>query len=158
LLSLNPTELNRLLPDIINGEEFMLKKIIIRLIYAVISATILSLIGNYLSSKLERLPRILRDSRFSGSNQKSRKQGTRDSLETTDCKPLDECKRLRKETRPRNSGSRNQRKSRIKIEENRCNRAGEIKGQPKSQRQCHTRNGRNIHDTSVKDRSVSQRR
>ncbi len=135
----------------------MLKKIIIRLIYAVISATILSLIGNYLSSRLERLPRILRDSRFSGSNQKSREHGTRENLETTDCKPIDECKRLRKETRPRKSGSRSQRKSRA-IEQNRCNRAGEIKGQPKSQRECRSRNGRNISDTNVKDRAASTRR
>jgi hypothetical protein len=137
----------------------MLNQIILRVIYAIISATILSIIGNYLSSKLEGLPRILRDGRFSGANQKTNKQKKRDNPEPNDCKVpkvIDASNHIRKEYRPRNSKPKNQRsKSQARVEQSRCKGAGETK--LKSQRQCHNRNSRNLSDANVKDRAFSQR-
>jgi hypothetical protein len=135
----------------------MLNRIILRIIYAVISATILSIIGNYISSKLVSLPRILRDGRVSGTNQKTGKQKKQDKSSPNDCKAGDASNRFWKEYRRRNSKSKNQRsKSQAKVEQNRCKGTSEMK--PKSQRQCHNRNGRNISDANVKDRAFSQRR
>jgi hypothetical protein len=135
----------------------MLNRIILRAIYAIISATVLSVIGNYISSKLEGLPRGLRDGRFPGANQKTGKQKKRDNCSPKDCKAIDASNRPRKEYHPRNSKPKNQRsKSQPGVERNRCKGPREMK--PKSQRQCHNRNGRNFSDTNVKDRAFSQRR
>jgi hypothetical protein len=135
----------------------MLNRIFLRVIYAVISATILSIIGNYISSKFEGLPRILRDGRFSGANQKTGKQKKQDKSSPDDCKAIDESNRSRKKYRRRNSTSKNQRsKSPPRVEQNRCKDPGEIK--PKSQRQCHNRNSHNLSDANVKDHAFSQRR
>jgi hypothetical protein len=135
----------------------MLNRIIARIIYAIISATILSIIGNYLSSKLESLPRILRDGRFSGTNQKTGKQKKRGDIDPKDCKAIDAANRKQKEHRLRNSKSKNQRsKNQPGVVQNRCKGLREMKS--KSQRQCHNHNGRSISDTNVKDRAFSQRR
>jgi hypothetical protein len=134
----------------------MLNRIILRVIYAVISATILSIIGNYLSSKLESLPRILRDGWRSGAHQKTGKQGKRDNSSPNECKAIDASNRTRREYRPRNSKPKNQRgKNQARVEQNRRKGAGEMK--LKSQRQCHNRNGRNISAANIKDRAFSQR-
>jgi hypothetical protein len=135
----------------------MLNRIIVRIIYAIISATILSIIGNYLSSKLESLPRILRDGRFPGANQKTGKQRKRNDIDPKDCKAIDASSRLKKEHRPRNSKSKNQRsKNQPGVAQNRCKGSHETR--PKSQRQCHNRTSRSFSDTNVKDRAFSQRR
>jgi hypothetical protein len=135
----------------------MLNRIISRVIYAVISATILSIIGNYISSRLVSLPRILRDGRFSGANQKTGKQKKRDNCSPNDCKVIDGSNRIGKGYRPRKSKPKNQRsKSQARVEQNRCK--GPVEMKPKSQRQCHNRKGRNLSDVKVKDRSFSQRR
>jgi hypothetical protein len=135
----------------------MLNRIISRIIYAIISATILSIIGNYLSSRLESLPRMLRDGRFSGANQKTGKQRKRNDIEPKDCKAIDASNRLQKDYRQRNSKSKNQRsKNQPGVVQNRCKGPREMKS--KLQHQCHNRNGRNISETNVKDRVFSHRR
>jgi hypothetical protein len=137
----------------------MLNQLILRVIYAVISATILSIIGNCISSKLEGLPRMLRDGPFSGAQEKTGKQNKREYIEPPDRKAINASKRLRKGIRSRNSNSKNQRsQSRPRVEQNRCKGSSEMKGQPKFQRQCHNRSGRTLPDANVKDRVFSQRR
>jgi hypothetical protein len=135
----------------------MLNRIILRVIYTVISATILSIIGNYISARLESLPRILRDGRLSGAHQKTDKQGKRDNSSPNDCKAIDASNRAGREDRRRNSKCKNKRgKNQARMEQNRCKGASETK--LKSQRQCHNRNGRNISDANIKDRAFSQHR
>jgi hypothetical protein len=134
----------------------MLNRIISRVIYAVISATILSIIGNYISSRLEGLPRILRDGWLSGANHKTGRQGKRDTNSPNDCKAIDASNRTRREYSRRNSRPKNQRgKNQARMEQNRRKAAVEMK--LKSQRQCLNRNGRNISDANIKDRAFSQR-
>jgi hypothetical protein len=133
----------------------MLNRIICRIIYAIISATILSIIGSYLSSKLESLPRILRDGRFPGANQKTGKQKNRGDIDPKDCKAIDASSRLKKEPRPRHSKSKNQHsKNQPGVVQIRCKGPHEVKS--KSQRQCHNRTSRSFSDTNPKDRAFSQ--
>jgi hypothetical protein len=137
----------------------MLNQIIVRLICALISATVLSIIGDRISSKLWGVPRILRDGGFSGADQKRGKRSKRDHLEPTDGKAIGASKRSRKESRSRHINSNNQgSQSQSKADQNRCKGPGEMKGQPKFQRQCHNRSGRILPDANVKDRAFSQRR
>jgi hypothetical protein len=141
----------------------MLNQLILRLICAAISAIFISFFGPYISSKLG-VPRILHDSRFSGSDQKRDhqrrgRQRKQNHFEPTDSKAIDASKRLRKDSRSRHSSSNNQRsQSQSGVERSRCKRLSEMKGQIKSQRQCHNRNGRNLPDANVKDRAFSERR
>jgi hypothetical protein len=137
----------------------MLNQLILRVIYAVISAAIISIIGSHISSRLEGLPRTLRDGWFSGAQEKTGKQDKREYIEPTDRKAINASKRPRRGTRSRDSSSKNQRsQSRPRVEQNRCKGSSEMKGQPKFQRQCHNRSGRNFPDANDEDRVFSQRR
>jgi len=111
----------------------MLNRFFLRIVYAVISATILSIIGNYLSSKLERVPRMLRDGRSTGTDQKTKKKQKEN--EQNRRKPIGASRRSGKGGRPRNSAITGRRKkTESRAEQIRGKGSAEKKGQgPKSQ-------------------------